>query len=88
MDIFKIIATVGGVLVILSAIPQVFTLIRHKSAKDISLPMFITLFTANILWLIYGLHLKDTPLIYTNGLAGLIALTNVILIIKYRYGQS
>ncbi len=88
MDPYQILAYIGGFLVIISALPQVYKIVKHKSAKDVSLPMFILLVMANILWFIYGVHLNDLALIFTNLFAGTISLTNVILIFRYTHGKN
>lgn len=84
MDIYKVIAFVAGIMVILSTLPQVFKSLRLREVKDVSLPMFFILGTAQALWLIYGIHLNDLPLIVTNAGSILIVVTNIFLIFKYR----
>lgn len=86
MDIYQFAAFFAGSLVVISAIPQIFKIAKRKSARDVSLPMFLMLLSANVIWLFYGLHIKDNPVIYTNIFAGLVSFTNIILIIKYKNG--
>lgn len=65
-------------------IPQVIQTWRTRSARDLSLGMFLTLVVGIALWLTYGVFLGDLPLIAANlvtlGAAG------IILYFKLRYG--
>ena len=84
MEITTIIGSVGGFLTTLSALPQAIKSWREKSAKDISLYMYILLNTGVILWLIYGILIQDFVVIIANLVSLLINL--VILYLKIRYG--
>ena len=55
-------AAMGGI----SLFPQVLKVIRTKSTKDISREMFLLLAGSIFLWLIYGILLKDLPIIIAN----------------------
>ena len=55
-------AAMGGI----SLFPQVLKVIRTKSTKDISREMFLLLAGSIFLWLIYGILLKDFPIIIAN----------------------
>jgi MtN3 and saliva related transmembrane protein len=46
--------------------------------------MFSVLVTGIILWLTYGIVIKDVPLIVANGVTLLLA--SIILIFKLKYG--
>lgn len=84
MDFYQILATVGGSLIVLTTLPQVFKTLKLKKVDELSLPMFVTLFFAQGIWFFYGLHLKDMPLIFTNAGSMIIVMVNIVLIIKYR----
>ena len=84
MEIATIIGSVGGVLTTLSALPQAIKSWKDKSVKDISIYMYITLCVGVILWLIYGLMIKDNVVIIANGVSLLI--NSFILYLKIRYG--
>jgi MtN3 and saliva related transmembrane protein len=65
-------------------LPQVLRAWQTRSTKDLSLAMFLV-FTAGIfLWLVYGLILRDVPLIAANGTT--FVLSGSILYFKIRYG--
>lgn len=84
MDTFQIFAIIGGVMVIISSIPQVFKILKTKKVGDLSLVMFFLLLCAQIIWVFYGLHIKDIPIILTNFFSMLVVITNIGLILKYR----
>jgi MtN3 and saliva related transmembrane protein len=64
-------------------VPQVYKTWKNKSAKDISIQMFIICFLSNILWIIYGLFLKEPAIYITNIVMLSLVLTQIILKIKY-----
>ena len=65
-------------------LPQVIQTWRTRSTKDISLAMFLVFTTGIFLWLVYGLILRDLPLIAANGVTFLLSAT--ILFFKLRHG--
>ena len=65
-------------------LPQVIQTWRTRSTKDISLAMFLVFTTGIFLWLIYGLILRDLPLIAANGVTFVLSAT--ILFFKLRHG--
>lgn len=65
-------------------LPQVLRTWRSKSTKDISLPTYLAYSVGLALWLIYGLMVRDAPLIVSNAITLVLALT--ILGLKLRHG--
>ena len=65
-------------------LPQVIRTWRTRSTKDLSLSMFLVFTTGIFLWLVYGLILRDVPLIAANGTT--FVLSGTILYFKLRYG--
>lgn len=65
-------------------LPQVIHTIRTRSTHDISLRMY-SLYTIGIfLWLIYGVFLRDVPIMASNAITFL--LSGTILVLKLRHG--
>ena len=62
-----IIGILAGLLIIISFIPQLVTIIKHKRARDISISMYIILLIAQILWIVYGFLKSDLQIIITNS---------------------
>jgi len=69
MNILAILAIIAGVIMSFGYYPQAFKIIKRKSAKDISLLTYSMFLLGIIIWLLYGISLKDTPLIVSNILA-------------------
>ncbi len=63
----------------ISLLPQAIKIIKTKHAKDISLGMYLILTTGIFLWLVYGILIKDFPLIVANGISLLFSVTILIL---------
>lgn len=61
-----IIGILAGLLIIISFIPQIVTIIKHKRARDISISMYILLLIAQVLWIVYGILKSDLQIIVTN----------------------
>lgn len=64
-------------------VPQLVRVWRRKSARDISLHMFLLLCFGLLMWLIYGLLIQSWPVILSNLVTLGIAL--MILALKIRY---
>lgn len=74
----------AGVCTTISSLPQAIKVIKTKSTQDLSLTMYIMLILGLILWLIYGVLIKNIPIIVANIFP--LGLDVVILIYKARYG--
>ena len=61
------IGLVAGFLTSIAVIPQVVRTYRTRHARDISIWQPLLLDIGMILWLIYGIILKDLPLILANA---------------------
>ena len=66
----------------LAFVPQVVRIWKTRSTRDISLAMFVTMTTGVLLWLIYGLMIRDLPIVLANGTTFVLSLT--ILVLKLR----
>jgi MtN3 and saliva related transmembrane protein len=79
-----VLGLVAAFLTTVSFVPQVLRTWATRSTKDISLAMFIA-YTAGIaLWLVYGIFLRDIPIIASNAVTLVLAAT--ILGLKLRHG--
>ena len=64
-------------------VPQLIRVWRLKSARDISLYMFLLFSFGEAMWLIYGLLIHSMPVILANVVT--LALAMAILVLKVRY---
>ena len=62
----ELIGLLAGFFGIVAWLPQVYRIWIKKRADGISLPTFLIITTALILWLIYGLIIKSFSLIISN----------------------
>jgi MtN3 and saliva related transmembrane protein len=78
----EIIGYLAGFLTTIAFLPQVRRTLRTRSAKDISLSMFIVFTCGVILWLIYGIQMDSVPIILANAItlvfAGTILISKLI----------
>ena len=68
-----------------SFLPQLIRVWQRKSARDISLSMFLLFSIGVACWLLYGLGIGSAPVIAANAVT--LALALAILILKVRYDQ-
>lgn len=66
-----------------SFLPQVIKTIRTKNTRDLSLGMYSVFSLGILLWLVYGLLIRDIPLILANTITLMLAVTILFLKIKY-----
>lgn len=83
LDIGHIFGYFAAFLTTLSFLPQTIKTIKEKNTEGISLLMY-SMFTAGVfLWLVYGLMLRDLPIIAANSVTFALAFTILVLKIKY-----
>ena len=80
VDIFGLLA---ALLTTSAFLPQVIKTLRAKDTKSLSLPMYLILTSGLLLWLTYGIMIKDWALIIANSITGILAL--IILVAKIKY---
>ncbi|MBM3251317.1 MAG: hypothetical protein FJZ11_00850 [Candidatus Omnitrophica bacterium] len=75
---------IAGALCAISFIPQIVKIFRTKQAKDLSLITFAVFTIGVSFWLIYGIMIKQLPVILANGTTLILIL--IILTAKIKYG--
>jgi MtN3 and saliva related transmembrane protein len=83
-NLAELIGIIAGLLTTVAFLPQAVKIWRSKSAKDVSLAMFVCFCAGIVLWVIYGFMLGALPVILANVVTLCIAAT--ILVFKIRYG--
>ena len=66
MNIVSLIGITAAILTTSAFVPQAWKIIRDKHVKDLSLTMYVMMFSGQFCWLIYGLNINDLPLILAN----------------------
>ena len=79
-----LIGSVAGTLSTIAFIPQAWRIWKTRSARDLSLPMYLIFTSGVALWFVYGLALGVVPIIVCNGLTLLLAGT--VLAMKLKFG--
>jgi MtN3 and saliva related transmembrane protein len=81
--IFEMIGMAAGALTTISFLPQVIKTYKSRSARDLSLGMFL-LFTLGVfLWTVYGLVIMKPAVYIANGVTLMLAAS--LLYAKFRF---
>jgi MtN3 and saliva related transmembrane protein len=84
MDCTELIGLAAGALTTASFVPQVVRIARTRSARDVSLHMFLLMATGIFLWLVYGVLVGALPVIAANAVS--LALAAAVIAMKLRFG--
>jgi MtN3 and saliva related transmembrane protein len=80
----EIIGYIAAVLTTIAYLPQTLKTIRSRKTKDISLNMYLLMFTGVSGWLVYGIHLDSLPMIFANSLTLTLVITIIVLKLRYK----
>ena len=75
-----VIGIVAGLLTSVSMVPQLIKVIKEKDVSNLSPFMVFILLTGVSMWVVYGMLLKDWPIIVFNAFS---VLVNAILLSCY-----
>jgi MtN3 and saliva related transmembrane protein len=73
----------AGAVTAFTFLPQVIKTWQSKSAKDVSLNMFLIAFANEIMWLAYGILLNNRVIISTN--AAMLFMSGIMIWLKFKY---
>lgn len=82
-DPVQILGLVAGTLTTIAFVPQVIKTWRTRSARDLSLPMFMIFFSGTLAWLLYGVIRQDLPVIAANSVT--LILSAMMLVFQWRF---
>ena len=85
MPFVDILGYTAGFITSLTFLPQVIKTWKEKSARDISLMMFIIAALNESLWIVYGILLNNMVIILTNVTVLTMAL--IMIFFKLRYNK-
>jgi MtN3 and saliva related transmembrane protein len=85
-DTIDFIGYIAATCTTVSFLPQLLRVLRRRSAKDVSLGMFVVLSAGTALWLTYGLLSHSRPVTAANAVT--LVLTISILILKLRFDRD
>jgi MtN3 and saliva related transmembrane protein len=83
MNFTEILGYSAGAVTTLTFLPQVIKTWKERSAKDVSLWMFIIAATNEVMWIGYGVLRDDWVIILTNAIVLFLSFTMIYL--KFRY---
>jgi MtN3 and saliva related transmembrane protein len=86
MTVLSVLATIFGIIGGFANIPQVIKIFKRKSAKDISITSYALIFAGTLVWVLYGIEIKNLPLMIANGL-GCIS-CSLVIIGWFLYGRK
>lgn len=84
MEYTELIGFLAAFCTTIAFLPQAVKTWKTKSAKDLSLPMFLLFCIGIVFWFIYGLIIMNWPMMVANGCTFVLAVT--ILYHKLKYG--
>ena len=79
-----LIGFMAGTLTTLAFLPQALLTWRTKCAKGVSLGMYCVFISGVSLWLAYGVMLQSWPMMVSNCVTLLIALSILLMKLRYR----
>ena len=82
----RLIGLIAGFCTTISFLPQILKIVKTKHARDVSMGMYVVLMIGIVCWLIYGISIKEFPLILTNSITVVLCL--VIIGMKIAYGRG
>lgn len=82
---YEILGFAAGIFTTFSLVPQLYRVLRLKSATEISLAFTLCMAFGNLLWLIYGILSHLAPVMLWNVLS--LMLASGLVIAKLRYGK-
>lgn len=80
---WEIIGYAAATLTMFGFVPQLVKMVRTKSVDDVSLFMMVQLGLGVFLWMVYGLHLQNSPLIVANFVS--LATLTLGLVVYFKY---
>ncbi|MBN4079860.1 SemiSWEET family sugar transporter [bacterium AH-315-C08] len=83
MDSTTLVGYFAGFLTTVAFVPQVLKTWKSKSASDLSLVMFSVFSLGVLCWLVYGILLAETPMIFWNTVTLFLALALLVMKLKF-----
>jgi MtN3 and saliva related transmembrane protein len=82
----EVIGYMAAVLTTVSFVPQLLRVIKLRSARDISLGMFLIFTAGTFAWLVYGVLAHSRPVWIANSVTFVLSLS--ILVLKLRFDRE
>jgi MtN3 and saliva related transmembrane protein len=79
-----LIGALASALTTIAFVPQVWRVWKTRSARDLSLTMYLIFTTGVVLWFAYGVLLGSGPIIVGNAIT--LVLAGAVLAMKLKFG--
>lgn len=84
MDLIQLTGYISGFIIAVALTPQVIQAYKTKSTNDISLPWTIIFLLGLLLYQIYGIGIKEMPIIISNAIETVLVLLLIIAKLIYK----
>lgn len=84
IEILTYLASIAGIAMSFASFPQAYKIYKNKNSKNVSILTYSIFLGGSIIWLIYGISIKNFPIIITYGFGNVSAFFVLIGIIKYK----
>jgi len=79
-----LVAVLAPMLTCIQLLPQLYKSYSTQEVDDLSLESLVCITLGNLLWLIHGYYVRDTPLIIAGLFATVVNITLLRLYFRYR----
>lgn len=86
MDSATILGYTASAVTVFTFLPQVIKTWKEKSAKNVSLMMFVIAIANEILWIAYGVMINNMVIIVTNVI--MMCMASIMIYLKFRYKDA
>ncbi len=80
MTLTSIIGLVAAALTTGAYVPQAYKTIKTRSTSDLSISTYLMLLCGTICWLVYGINMRDLPLILAKAITA--TLSGILFYLK------
>ena len=80
----EIIGLIAAVFTTISFIPQVLKISKKRSAKGVSVSMYVIMFIGICFWLFYGILINSIAVIVANLISGMLQLVIIFFSLFHR----
>lgn len=86
MELAKVVGYTASAVTVFTFLPQVIKTWKERSAKNVSLMMFVIAIANEVLWIWYGVLVNDLIIILTNIV--MMCMASVMIYLKLRYKNA
>jgi len=86
MQLATVVGYTASAITVFTFLPQVIKTWKEKSAKSVSLLMFVIAIANEILWVLYGVLVDDMIIILTNII--MMCMASFMIYLKLRYKNA